>query len=67
MNNTINYIKDCYNEFRYKVEFPKWNDLQQSTTVVAIATIILAIFLLAVDRFFNFSILNIYKFLISLK
>ena len=63
----IDYLKASYTEFTKNVEFPKWNDLQSSTTVVAVSTILLAIFLFAVDRLFNFSLLNIYKALISLK
>ncbi len=63
----LDYIKSSYREFSKNVEFPKWSDLQSSTTVVAVTTILLAIFLFAVDRLFNFSVLNFYKMLIGFK
>jgi len=49
----INYIKESYHEFRDHVTWPTWATLQQDTIIVAIATIILAIFLYAVDSLFG--------------
>lgn len=59
MNSLINFIKDSYSEFRYKVEWPKWPDLQSSTVVVAVATIILALFTFGVDSLFSTAIKNV--------
>lgn len=59
MNSLINFIKDSYSEFRYKVEWPKWPELQSSTVVVAVATIILALFTFGVDSLFSTAIKNI--------
>ncbi len=61
MNSLVNYIKDSYNEFRFNVEWPKWSDLQQSTIVVAVTTIILSIFLFLVD----YSVSNVLELLYS--
>ena len=64
----LEYLKASYREFSKNVEFPKWADLQSSSTVVAVTTILLAVFLFAVDRVFSYSVSNIiYKTLISLK
>lgn len=59
MNSLINFLKDSYSEFRYKVEWPKWADLQSSTIVVAVATVILALFTFGVDSLFSTAIKNI--------
>lgn len=59
MNSLINFLKDSYLEFRYKVEWPKWADLQSSTIVVAVATVILALFTFGVDSLFSTAIKNI--------
>lgn len=56
MNSLINFIKDSYSEFRYKVEWPKWADLQSSTIVVAVGTVILALFTFGVDSLFSTAI-----------
>ena len=59
MNSLINFIKDSYSEFRYKVEWPKWADLQSSTIVVAIGTVLLSLFTFGVDSLFSMAIKNI--------
>ena len=59
MNSLINFIKDSYSEFRYKVEWPKWADLQSYTIVVAIGTVLLSLFTFGVDSLFSTAIKNI--------
>lgn len=53
MSSFVNFIKGSYIEFKDKVEWPKWPELQSSTIVVSIATVILALFLFGVDSLFN--------------
>jgi len=53
-----NFIKGSYIEFKEKVEWPKWPMLQSSTVVVAVATVILALFVFGVDSLFNKAITN---------
>ncbi len=60
------FIKGSYTEFKDKVEWPKWPELQSSTIVVTIATIILAIFVFGVDSLFSKSIANVLAILINL-
>ncbi|MFA7687347.1 MAG: preprotein translocase subunit SecE [Moheibacter sp.] len=60
----INYIKESYYEFRDHVTWPSWPSLQQDTIIVAIATVILAVFLYLVDTFFGDVVIkNIFTFL----
>lgn len=58
MNSLVNFLKGSYTEFRSKVEWPKWPDLQSSTIVVTIATVILALFTFGVDSLFSVTIKN---------
>ena len=65
MSSLINFLKGSYTEFKDKVEWPKWPQLQSSTTVVAIATILLAVFTFGIDTLFSEAIKNIYTLLIG--
>ncbi|MDR3272260.1 MAG: preprotein translocase subunit SecE [Flavobacteriaceae bacterium] len=67
MNGLINYLKGSMEEFRDHVEWPKWSDLQSSTSVVAVATIIMSIFCFAVDWSLTKILHTIYIVLINLK
>ena len=58
-----NFIKGSYQEFKDKVEWPKWPDLQSSTMVVTVATVILALFVFGVDELFSKAIRNIINLL----
>jgi preprotein translocase subunit SecE len=60
----IDYIKDSFSEFTTNVTWPSWASLQQDTIIVAIATVILALFLYGVDSLFgNFVIKSIFELL----
>ncbi|MBA5247877.1 preprotein translocase subunit SecE [Marnyiella aurantia] len=61
-----NFIKGSYHEFKDKVEWPKWPELQSSTIVITVATIILAIFVFGVDELFSKAIKNIIDLLSGL-
>ena len=58
------FIKGSYHEFKDKVEWPKWPDLQQSTIVVTVATVILSLFTFGVDELFSNAIRNIISLLV---
>jgi len=45
------YIKESYNELVHKVTWPSWQDLQSSTVLVIIGTLILALILFVMDLF----------------
>ncbi len=66
MSSLVNFIKGSFSEFKEKVEWPKWSDLQSSTIVVTTATIILAIFLFGVDEIFSKAVRNIIQILVNL-
>ncbi len=62
----VDFIKGSYYEFKDKVEWPKWPELQSSTVVVTIGTVILAIFVFGVDSLFSKSIANGLSLLINM-
>lgn len=62
----LQFVKESYLEFRDKVEWPKWSDLQSSTTAVAIGTVLLSIFTFGVDFTFTTAIRNLFRIFIEL-
>ena len=59
MANKVTYIKESYDELMNKVSWPSWSELQSSSIVVAIATIIIALIIYAMDSLFS-NVLNIF-------
>ena len=59
MANKATYIKESYDELMNKVSWPSWSELQNSSIVVAIATIIIALIIYAMDSVFS-NLLNIF-------
>ena len=59
----IDFVKGAFYEFTQHVTWPKWSVLQSSTVVVAVATLILALFLYGVDNLFSEAINGLYKML----
>ena len=58
------YIKDSYNELINKVSWPTWSELQNSSIVVAIATVIIALIIYFMDSIFS-NLMDIYYTLFS--
>ena len=60
MNNKIsNYLQETYNELMHKVSWPSWADLQSSSIVVMVASLIIALVIFGMD----FSFQNVFEFL----
>ena len=49
MGKFINYLKESYVELTKKVSWPSWDKLQNSAIVVMVASVILAVLILAID------------------
>ena len=47
------YIKESYNELMDKVSWPTWSELQSSSIVVAVATVIIALIIYFMDSIFS--------------
>lgn len=47
------YIIESYDELRHKVSWPKYNDLQSSSVLVLVASLIFAIIIGLIDMAFD--------------
>ncbi len=59
MNRMFSYIKEALVELLEKVTWPSWSDLQNSSIVVAIATVIIALIIYVFDTSFS-KVLDLY-------
>ena len=57
----FNYVKESYNELVNKVTWPTFPQLQNSTIVVMVASVIFAVVVLAMDLSFENLMAVIYK------
>lgn len=57
----FNYIKESYNELVNKVTWPTFQQLQSSTVVVMVASVIFALVVLAMDLSFENIMGALYK------
>ncbi|MDE5730882.1 MAG: preprotein translocase subunit SecE [Alistipes sp.] len=62
----FNYIKESYNELINKVTWPTFPQLQSSTIVVMVASLIFAVIILAMDISFENIMAAIYKTLANI-
>ena len=53
MANKGTYIKESYDELMNTVSWPSWSELQSSSIVVAIATVIIALIIYIMDSAFS--------------
>jgi preprotein translocase subunit SecE len=59
MANKGTYIKESYDELMNKVSWPSWSELQSSSIVVAIATVIIALIIYIMDSAFS-NVMNLF-------
>ena len=62
MNKIANYFRESYQELLEKVTWPSWNNLQQSTMIVLVATILIT----ALVSLMDFSSNQLLKLIYSL-
>ncbi len=53
MSKIANYIKESFTELSQKVSWPTWNELQESSIIVLIASFIFAIVIFVMDSAFG--------------
>ena len=54
------YLKDTYNEFIYKTSWPTLTELQKSTILVAVGSIIFSLVIFAMDKTLSFVLGSVY-------
>jgi len=62
MNKIQSYFRDSYNEMMEKVTWPNWQQLQQSTMIVLVATLVITAIVWVLDLGSS----NLLKFVYSL-
>ena len=61
MANVVEFLKESYTEMIQKVTWPTWSELQNSAVIVLVASIIIALVILAMDRSVGFALTQFYK------
>ena len=49
MNKISTYFRESYRELLEKVSWPTWNELQQSTVIVLVATLVITLIVWVMD------------------
>ena len=62
MNKVSNYFRDSYRELMEKVTWPNWAQLQQSTMIVLVATLVITGVVWAMDLVSQSGLKLIYSF-----
>jgi preprotein translocase subunit SecE len=63
MNKIANYFRDSYKELMEKVSWPTWTQLQQSTMIVLVATLVITALVSLMDFAAGGALKFIYKML----
>jgi preprotein translocase subunit SecE len=63
VNKVTNYFKESYKELMEKVTWPSWSELQQSTVIVLVATMLITALVYVMDVFSHGLLNIIYSFL----
>jgi preprotein translocase subunit SecE len=50
MNKVSAYFREAYDELLNKVSWPSWDELQESAVVVLVASVLIALVVLAMDQ-----------------
>ena len=61
MNKITTYFKESYKELMEKVTWPTWTQLQQSTMIVIVATVVITALISGMDFVTNVVLNQIYK------
>lgn len=61
MNKFRNYFQESYHELVHKVSWPTWQELQSSTMIVLIATVIITLMVWGMDALSNVVLTQYYK------
>ena len=60
-NKVTGYFQETYNELVHKVSWPSWADLQSSSIVVLVSSLIIALVIFAMDFGFQHVFQFLYK------
>jgi preprotein translocase subunit SecE len=61
MAKLVQFIKESYEEMTQKVTWPTWGDLQNSAVLVLVASAIISLVIMAMDKGANFVLETFYN------
>lgn len=61
MAKVVQFIKELYEEMTQKVTWPTWGDLQNSAVLVLVASAIISLVILAMDKGANYILETFYN------
>lgn len=61
MNKIRTYFQESYHELVHKVSWPTWQELQSSTMIVLVATVIITLMVWGMDALSNVVLTQYYK------
>jgi preprotein translocase subunit SecE len=61
MNKIRTYFRESYHELVHKVSWPTWQELQSSTMIVLIATVVITLIVWGMDALSNLVLTQYYK------
>jgi preprotein translocase subunit SecE len=61
MNKVRSYFRESYHELVHKVTWPSWQELQSSTMIVLVATIVITLVVWGMDALSNLVLTQYYK------
>ena len=61
MAKVVQFVKESYEEMTQKVTWPTWGDLQNSAVLVLIASAIISLVILAMDKGANYILETFYN------
>jgi preprotein translocase subunit SecE len=62
MNKISTYFRESYKELLEKVSWPTWNELQQSTVIVLVATLLITVIVWIMDLISSSILHLVYSF-----
>ena len=62
MNKISTYIRESYKELLEKVSWPSWSELQQSTVIVLVATLLITVIVWIMDVISSLILHLVYSF-----
>ena len=61
MAKIIEYIEESYQELVHKVTWPTWNELQSTSIVVLVASLLFALSIFVMDYIFGINVGNMWQ------
>lgn len=59
------YFQEAYDELVHKVSWPTWSELQDSSIIVLVTSLIISLLVLAIDVAFKYGVQELYKIIIG--